>query len=110
VHLGTEVTPGGADVPCSRRRARAAIEAIAPLALRVFGTAAIELGLKLSFLWSLVQSRLVFNQHVVVPSIDGLRHALGSRRAQRSRRHPRRPATERDVRVGSRSSSSVRSA
>ena len=39
-----------------------------PLATKIFGSAHVCHRLKLSFMWSLILSRLLFNAHVVVPT------------------------------------------
>jgi len=43
------------------------------LALRIFGSEAVDVALKLFLYTSLVQSRLVFNQHILAPSVSCLR-------------------------------------
>lgn len=52
----------------AQAKAQSAMSAYVPLAAKIFGSPRICEPLKMSFLWSLVLSRLLFNAHVVGPT------------------------------------------
>jgi len=58
-------------------RASSAMSAYAPIAVKVFGSNRINISQRLSFMSSLVLSRLLFNVHVLVMFHTGLRKLNG---------------------------------
>ena len=72
-HLGGYQTISGDLRKDARHKADVAMAAYAPIAVKVFGSSAIGLWLKLIFLHSLVSSKLLFNAHVVVPDVRYLK-------------------------------------
>ena len=67
-HLGGIVQSDGCLVPDARCKANSGLAAYMPIAMKVFGNAAISQDLKLLFCASLILSRLLFNAHIVVPT------------------------------------------
>ena len=67
-HLGGIIMDDGSSYCDAQAKAQSAMSAYVPLAAKIFGSPRICEPLKMSFLWSLVLSRLLFNAHVVVPT------------------------------------------
>ena len=67
-HLGGMIARDRSGAKDANAKARSAMAAYVPLALRVFGSEKVYFELKLTFLWALVLSRLLFNVHIVVPT------------------------------------------
>ena len=67
-HLGGEITASGSLVPLASGRRKRALAAYAPLAMKIFGSEFLDLGLRQWLFNTLVMSRLLFNLHVVAPS------------------------------------------
>ena len=53
-------------MPDANAKARSAMSAYSPVAIRVFGSHRISQDLKVALFWSLILSKLLFNIHVVV--------------------------------------------
>jgi hypothetical protein len=67
-HLGCVTSLSSSDTGDAKHKASSAMQAYSPLAVKLFGSPEIPAGMKLSFMQSLVLSRLLFNAHVIVPS------------------------------------------
>jgi len=72
-HLGTIVSARGAERNDAVKKRTNASQAYFPIASKVYGARAIPIALRSSFMWTLVLSRLLYNVHIVVPSIPYLR-------------------------------------
>ena len=67
VHLGGIVCKNKNTMPDAKAKTKSALNAYAPLAMKVFGSTSLDVETKLAFMWSLVMSRLLFNAHILVP-------------------------------------------
>ena len=68
-HLGGVVCCDGNLQPEAIGRCRSATATYVPIGAKVFGSSAVNRELKCTFLWSLVLSRLLFNSHILVPTL-----------------------------------------
>ena len=104
-HLGGMVTVTGNMTPETEHRACSALQAFTPLAMRIFGSLYVPTCLKMSFVQTLVYSRLLFNAHVweVTPKVIAKLNTVQSRILRRVCGEMRYSATsstlsDRDVR------------
>jgi hypothetical protein len=67
-HLGSVATDNGSLYLDAKHKKANAMQAYAPLSSKIFGSPEVPLQMKMSFLWSLVLSRLLFGCHIYVPS------------------------------------------
>jgi len=72
-HLGSVATDSQSLFPDAKHKKCNAMQAYAPLATKIFGSPAVAVPLRLSFVWSLVLSRLLYACHIFVPSVRYLR-------------------------------------
>ena len=104
-HLGGMITVTGNMTPEMEHRACSALQAFTPLAMRIFGSLHVPTCLKMSFVQSLIYSRLLFNAHVweVTPKMIAKLNTVQSRVLRRVCDEMRYSATsslllDRDVR------------
>jgi hypothetical protein len=76
-HLGSMMSSDRSDVPYARARASSAMCSYVPLAMKIFGSDCVGLPLRLTFMSSLVMSKLCFNAHVKCLSPQALKHLNG---------------------------------
>ena len=76
-HLGLVTSFSAADTADARRKARSAMSAYTPLAVRIFGSPSIYLSTKLSLFESLIQSRLLFNVQLMYPRRANIKQLNG---------------------------------
>eukprot|EP00973_Karenia_brevis_P002825 383944-Karenia_brevis.AAC.1 len=67
-HLGTMCGPAGDTFKNTLHRSQAAMSAYSPISAKVFGNALIEIRHRLSFVSTLIVTKLLFAVHVTVPS------------------------------------------
>ena len=72
-HLGIFTAIGGHGFKDTLHRVASAMSAYAPLSVKVFGSAQIDSAQKVSFMRSLIESKLFFNIHVTVVSARSLK-------------------------------------
>jgi hypothetical protein len=77
-HLGGIITLSGSLALDANHKAQAAMTSYAPIAYKVFGSPKFENRLKFRFLQSLILSRLLFNAHIIVPTVAYIRTLNGS--------------------------------
>ena len=100
-YLGSIQHDEGTAVPDAKMKAAAALSAYAPLAFKVFGSAHIRTCVKESLFASLVLSRLLFNAHIVVPTLPYLKslNAVYMRVVRRIANRCRFEKTQSDLQV-----------
>eukprot|EP00972_Heterocapsa_arctica_P107430 15824670-Heterocapsa_arctica.AAC.1 len=62
-HLGSMTCADNSSMAYARARAQSALTAYAPLAFRLFGCERLSISFRMSFVRSLILSRLTFNAH-----------------------------------------------
>ena len=72
-HLGGIIAANASILPEMRQRTSSAMAAYGPIAMKVFGSSAIQDELKLHFVRALILSRLLYNVHTLVMIPVGLR-------------------------------------
>ena len=104
-HLGSIIAASGSLVPEARQRARSAMNAFAPLAMKVFGSKSVGIQRRITLGWSLVVSRLFFNVHVWSKFAGKARSIINGmymrlwRRIGNDPRYRRTKWTDREVRL-----------